>query len=69
MDKIGEKHYLHSGCLVAFKGGDIKNEIESAMKTKLVSAIEVIELDFKGENKVNLEDKKVVLVKLTTKQV
>lgn len=69
LDKIGEKHYLHSGCLIAFKGGDVRNEIESAIKTKLVSNVEIIDLNFKGEEKVDLEDKKVVLLKLTTKQV
>jgi hypothetical protein len=43
-------------------------EIEDALKTKLVSGVEVMELNFTGFEKAGLEDKKVVLLKLTTKR-
>ena len=68
LENTSEGYYLHSGCLIAFKGGDVKYEIEDALKTKLVSGVEVIDLNFKGFEKVGLEDKKVVLLKLTTKR-
>ncbi len=64
LDETREKYYLHSGCLIAFKGGDIENEIYSAFKTGLVSDVKVIELKFKGDERINFEDKKVVLLKL-----
>jgi 16S rRNA (guanine527-N7)-methyltransferase len=68
LEKTFERYYLHSGCLIAFKGGDVMREIEDALKTKLVSGVEVMELNFTGFEKAGLEDKKVVLLKLTTKR-
>ncbi len=68
LEKTSERYYLHSGCLIVFKGGDVEYEIEDALKTKLVSGVEVINLDFIGFEKAGLKDKKVVLLKLTTKR-
>lgn len=64
LDETDEKHYLYPGCLIAFKGGDVESEIYSAVKTRLVSEIKVVELKFKGDDKVKFDDKKIVLLKL-----
>ncbi len=67
LEETNQRYYLYSGCLIAFKGGDIEKEINSVLKTNFVADFKVIELTFKGDEKVNFEDKKVVLLKLTTK--
>jgi len=68
LEKTDGKYYLHSGCLIAFKGGEVEDEIKSALRTGLVSDFDVIDLNFKGYERVSFEDKKVVLLKLTTKK-
>jgi 16S rRNA (guanine527-N7)-methyltransferase len=67
LEETNQKYYLYSGCLIAFKGGDIEKEIGFALKTSFVADFKVIDLTFKGDEKVSFEDKKVVLLKLTTK--
>lgn len=69
LEKIDQRSYLHSGSLIAFKGGDIESEVKVAIKTGLVVNVEILELNFQGFEKVNFKDKKVVLMKLTTKKV
>ncbi|CUU10386.1 16S rRNA m(7)G-527 methyltransferase [Candidatus Kryptobacter tengchongensis] len=69
LEKTESKFYLHSCSLIAFKGGDVEREINDAFKTSLVSEVDVVELNFLGFERINLEDKKVVLMKLTTKKV
>lgn len=67
LEETNQRYYLYSGCLIAFKGGDIKEEINFALKTRLVADFKVFELDFKGSENVSFEDKKIVLLKLITK--
>ncbi|MFN3133952.1 MAG: 16S rRNA (guanine(527)-N(7))-methyltransferase RsmG [Candidatus Kryptonium sp.] len=69
LEKIDQRSYLHSGSLIAFKGGDIEDEIKNAFKTGFVAGVEILELNFQGFEKINFKDKKVVLMKLTTKKV
>ncbi|MCX7762998.1 MAG: 16S rRNA (guanine(527)-N(7))-methyltransferase RsmG [Candidatus Kryptonium sp.] len=69
LEKIESKRYLHTGYLLAFKGGDVEKEINDAMKTSLVCNVEVFDLDFNGAEKVGFEDKKIVLLRLRTKKV
>ncbi len=69
LEKTNQKSYLRSGSLIAFKGGDVENEIKDALKTGLVADVEILELSFQGIEKVNFKDKKVVLMKLATKEV
>ncbi len=67
LEETNQRYYLYSGSLIAFKGGDVEKELDLALKTKLVADFKVIELSFKGDEKVSFDDKKVVLLKLTTK--
>lgn len=67
LEETNQRYYLYSGCLIAFKGGDVEKEINFAIKTNLVADFKVLELTFKGDEKASFEDKKVVLLKLTTK--
>ncbi|MEN3037552.1 MAG: 16S rRNA (guanine(527)-N(7))-methyltransferase RsmG [Candidatus Kryptonium sp.] len=69
LEKIESKRYLHSGYLIAFKGGDVEKEINDAMKTSYVVDVEILDLDFNGAEKAGFEDKKVVLLRLRTKKV
>jgi len=69
LEKINQKSYLHSGSLIVFKGGDIEGEIKDALRTGFVADVEILDLNFQGFEKVGFKDKKVVLMKLTTKKV
>ncbi len=67
LEETSQRYYLYSGSLIAFKGGDVEEELNLALKTKFVADFKLIELSFKGDEKVSFDDKKVVLLKLTTK--
>jgi 16S rRNA (guanine527-N7)-methyltransferase len=67
LEKGEKKYYLHRGTLIAFKGGDIDDEIKSAGRLKFVAEIKVLDLKFLESKEIDLKDKKIVLVKFKNK--
>jgi 16S rRNA (guanine(527)-N(7))-methyltransferase RsmG len=58
-------HLLEEPCLVAYKGGDITAEVDKARRINCVRSSQTVGLVFNGSEQMELQDKKVVIVKFT----
>ncbi len=60
----GRQRYLPHGSLVAYKGGQLDEEIGRARESRLVKGIEMVDLSFPGSERMSGTDKKLLVAKL-----
>jgi 16S rRNA (guanine527-N7)-methyltransferase len=58
------RRLLAAPCLLAWKGGDLENELRVAAKRFRNANIQLLDLDFREGHKLSLDEKRIVLVRI-----